>query len=501
MALPPYFHRSAIAASQALGGFDESAIKDRLEGQVVGLHLAESALTSESRVALDLTVRLVSRLYPSIVLDVPNELSAEYEAMALRINPNIEFSKAEPSVAIVLGEGTDRPVESTVYLGSRGWDARIDTANPQAFGDSDNPFGAGAAACFAAANLFRKLFTEDPLLDSGLTFSTFSMSPSETATDFRNARVEPVASDALLVGVGAIGQAVVWALSRARGSGVLHLVDHETLDISNLQRYVLAEMDDVGSQKVEIANLQLANGLTGQPHLAQFSTFVEEYGYQWGCALVAVDSAQARREVQASLPRWIANAWTQPGDLGVSVHPQFGAGACLACLYLPQESVDSEDRLIAKALGLGEEHELQIRQLLHTGEAPPEAFLDQVSERLSVPPDVLEPFNSKPLRDLYVEGVCGGLVLPLGRVGAPGLNVHVPVAHQSAMAGVLLAARYASGDRSGRESLVSRLDVTRPVSQFPTQPAAKDPSGRCICNDRDYLDRYTHKYRATTAPT
>lgn len=40
----------------------------------------------------------------------------------------------------------------------------------------------------------------------------------------------------------------------------------------------------------------------------------------------------------------------------------------------------------------------------------------------------------------YIEGLCGGAVLPLQRTGRPRQDVHVPIAHQSALAGVLLAA-------------------------------------------------------------
>src|SRR6266403_734495 len=59
--------------------------------------------------------------------------------------------------------------------------------------------------------------------------------------------------------------------------------------------------------------------------------FVRTAGYDWPHVLVALDTAADRRSVQASLPKWIANSWTQPGDLGLSVHGQFdGPGACLS---------------------------------------------------------------------------------------------------------------------------------------------------------------------------
>jgi hypothetical protein len=52
--------------------------------------------------------------------------------------------------------------------------------------------------------------------------------------------------------------------------------------------------------------------------------------------LLAVDSAADRIAAQAALPRWIANAWTQPENIGVSRHSFLGEAPCVACLYMPQ---------------------------------------------------------------------------------------------------------------------------------------------------------------------
>ena len=76
-----------------------------------------------------------------------------------------------------------------------------------------------------------------------------------------------------------------------------------------------------------------------------------------------------RRAVQASLPEWIGNAWTQPGDLGVSLH-RFQAGACLSCLYLPAHATPSEDAIVAEALRIPD-HVMEIRKSLHFSEPAP----------------------------------------------------------------------------------------------------------------------------------
>jgi len=279
MALPPYFHRSAVAASQLLGGFDESTIRERLEGQVIGLHLAQSGDTLEARTALDLAVRLVTRLYPSLVLDLPTELQSKYEALALQINPDIAVSKDDPNLAIVFGEGTRETSEYTIFVGSDGWDARIGTTQPQSTGDSSNPYGPGAAACISVANVFRHVFIEHAESDNALTFSTFNMAPEGTDVEFKEADFT-LSSDVVLVGVGAIGQSTCWALTRGGGSGIVHLIDHETVELSNLQRYVLTEMSDVGQFKVDVASRYFVKDLTPQSHPVSFASFVADFGYQ-----------------------------------------------------------------------------------------------------------------------------------------------------------------------------------------------------------------------------
>jgi hypothetical protein len=88
-------------------------------------------------------------------------------------------------------------------------------------------------------------------------------------------------------------------------------------------------------------------------------------------------------------------------------------------------------------------------------------------------------------------------VLPLGHTGTPRSEVHVPLAHQSALAGVLLAARTvgkAIGVNGGTE--ITRVNVMRTIShpEFVTQPATKDTRGICICQDSDYLEAYRSKW-------
>lgn len=498
MGLADYYGRAAVAASQVVAGFDSDVLRRTLEQTPVGVAFGEDATRSqEGRSLLDLTVRLLARLYPAMSILPGPGCDAEADRLAelaCGINPLLELDTASPSVGISIGEVTSSVLDAPVFAGSEGWDAFVSRSDPQRVGATHNPLGAGAAACMAAGELFNSVVLGSQ--PSGpVRFSTFSRAAGSTDSDVPNDGWV-LAEEATLVGVGAVGNAVAWALSRSPLRGRLHLVDQETVDLSNVQRYVLSARADVGAVKVELASHAFSNDVTAVAWRKTWAEYLASGG-EHRYVLAALDSAADRRAVQSALPRGVMNAWTQPGDLGVSVHSEFGdEGACLYCLYRPGGAVPNEDEVVAHALGVSGLVR-DVRTLLHNGQGIGEAFLGAVAEGLGRPLDALLPFVGRPVRDLYVEGICGGAVLPLGSTGGARQDVHVPLAHQSALAGVLLAAALARRCISGDVLVtqVTRVDVLGVVSEFATQPAKSDPTSGCICRDQDYVNVYRNKYQ------
>lgn len=486
--LADYYARTALAAAQVLDGFDPERFRNRLEETPVGLSIG--ATTREAEAISDLAVRLLARLYPRLA--ITGERADELGVLARAINPVIDIVDSARA-GIVVGDG--HAFEHAVYAGSAGWDALIGDSSPQPAGDSTNPIGPGVAAALAAAGLFRMVFLDDwrDRADRELRFSAIERSESLPVLP------DELDTVAVLVGAGAIGNAALWALSRSGVRGTVHLVDMEPLELGNLQRYVLAERADEDVLKVEVAGRH-AGGLDLRPHPISFAEFVAASGYAWPTMLLALDSARDRVAAQASLPGWIANAWTQPGDLGVSVHPSFGAeDACVACLYLPEGPAKNEDELVAETLRVPQLL-MQVRTLLYTGSPVDRGFLEQVAAAVAQPIDALLPFEGRTIRELYVEGFCGGAVIPLGQAGRPhaeAREVHVPLAHQSALAGVLLAAALlAHAATPSDKARVTRLDVLRPVGIATTQPVLARRDGRCICDDPDYVGVWSTKWAA-----
>ena len=444
MALADFFPRDAVAISQVLQGFQTDVFTEKLEGVRVAIAFGEEAATTrDGRQLLDLTVRLAARLYPSLSFatsPVCSQFADELTALAKGINPHIRASRAGPANAC-LAVGIDAPMVDapTIYAGCDGWIACVGTEGPYHTSDLGNPFGAGSAACLATANLFRLLFVPEgsTLLDGDARFpSDASSYPDLEATTLN----EPM----VLVGIGAVGNSAAWALARTPLTGQVYLVDPQFIELSNLQRYVLCERRDEGRLKVETVGNQFRGTLQALSYHGTWSSFLESNGYHWERVLVALDSARDRRAVQGSLPRWIANGWTQLGDLGVSCHSFLGQDACLACLYLPSQKSKSEDQIISEGLRIPEFQD-SIRILLGSGQGTDWEICEAIASAWNVPAETLEPYMGRPIRELWVQGICGGGIIALGgrrtTPARPASSSRFPIGSRRSFTGCGSAAR------------------------------------------------------------
>lgn len=514
MSLAPFFDKAALAASHILQSFDLSAFIGTLNNHVIGIAFDNAgAASSEGLVTLNLAVNLLARLYPRLRIVAleknSNTVVSQLMHLAQEINPNIEIGTnfSDIDVCVVVGEHGLTNSIPAIFVGSDGWITQVSSKGPVGSGCTHNPFGAGAAACFGAANIFRILFQSN--LQSGVPDNSFTLSLLTYETNRNNLNnlnnpelLEVDLGESHLVGLGAIGNGAVWALARLpKVRGTLHLIDDEDIELSNAQRYVLATPSSCGTSKVRLAAKILSSTqLNVVPHQQRWGEYMAETN-NWSLqsVAVAVDSAIARYSVQSSLPKWIVNAWTQPGDLGISRHNFVGDQACLMCLYLPSSIQKSDDQIVAEAIGLPDAV-MNVRTLLYTDHPVGEEFLDRVAAALKIPVAPLIPFANQPLRAFYSKAVCGGIVLNLGGDYKNAIRAEVPMAFQSVLAGIMLAAElvaHSSGLKQTSTPAQTRIDLLRPLGEYLSIPASKHPSGHCICQDPDYIAAYYQKYPDT----
>lgn len=512
MALANFFDKAAMAAAQALQGVDYASLAASLESHVVGLAFDDRAVTrAEGKLALELAINLLARLYPRLVI-LPESSHAEAAvgnliSVAHSINPEIEIGANGTTATAILaaGETVVSTASPVVYIGSDGWVARISSTRPVGSGESLNPFGAGAAACFGAANIFRLIFGAN--LPEGKVDTTFSLSLLDydpQSSEPYNPPLKPIdLGVSHLVGLGAVGNGAAWALARVPDlSGILHLIDHESVELSNLQRYVLTGQEDVDEPKSTLAARQFAGtNIEAQSHPKKWGEYLRDVSsWNFERVAVAVDTGEDRQGIQAALPKWVVNAWTQPGDLGVSRHGFLGDNACLTCLYFPDEMGQHLDRIVAAAIGLPEAH-MEIRTLLHNNAPVGRDLLARAASAMGVPLEPLLPFELEPIRVFYSRAICGGAILRLGgTVGGTHREAAVPLAFQSALAGIMLAAElvaHAGGLRPPGFPATTKIDLLRPLGNHLSLHIKKHRSGFCICQDADYIKAFRDKYEVS----
>jgi hypothetical protein len=521
MSLPRFFDRAADAITP-VATVDRTTLAQRLGDVTVRLQVDASLADSAAGTAQYLyAANLAARLYPRLQLAGPTSLAEAAATLAASINPGIDITHAatgarsgvHPTVTVMLGGAASATDGPAVRAAADEWNVYLDDPTPFEAGRSaPGAFAALAAAALAMSEVFRTVFARE-LGHRGRTgpepggVNLITLGNPTAAVSLR----EPsVLIDATLVGAGAIGQAALHALRTAEAVGHLTVVDPETVTLSNLQRYVLTTDADVGQHKTELAR-RLFDGTNAT---------IDTVASRWGAdqrtgpgprtVLVALDSAADRLAVAASLPDKAYNAWTQPADIGWSWHERFGVTPCLACLYYPDRPRPSSHELIAEAIG---QEPLRVLAYLVLGTpvsaVPPGipevltmpftpdtprwlkvSLLDDLVDSGKISRDDADRWAGHDIASLYREGICAGGILNLRPADVDAAAV-VPLAHQSAFAGIMLALSAVAAANPGlrehrpTQATEARLDMLRGWPQVLPRPRSRTPG--CLCSDPDYV--------------
>lgn len=486
VSLAPFFNRIYGALSGHLAVSRES-LTSALQEKSVGLRCSNNISENDYWIA-ELTVNLLARLYPKLAISGPTKHTDILRKLAKTINPNIQFSRRSfEETTIYIGS----PFEGRgIYPSASGWVVHINHSKSRFSGPS-NPYAAGASAALACAELFRRVFiTRKRERNISLSLLDFGTKSGSTLG------LEPAnLNEVLFAGVGAVGNSALWALSRhSQLRGTFHLVDNEKLELSNLQRYVLASLKDVGRAKAQIARSALTKSklkvVENELTLQEFAD--TRIASKIPITVISVDNVQGRRAAQALLPKLIINGWTGDQALGTSWHEFSRDSACLACLYHPHGQGESAIMQASKALGLPHD---RTALLWVSGQPLTEQDIDTAASSLGVDRSVLDAWQGRSLGDLYTDVVCGAVPLDVTGVGK---FETVPLAHQSALSGILMAAETIKRTQpelsilSQVETLVSWDNVLEPPPRIWTKPRSREKG--CICGDSDYQLVYKKKW-------
>ncbi|WP_317898933.1 E2 ligase fold family C protein [Aurantibacillus circumpalustris] len=519
MAIAKYFSKDLLAINQLINSSQDS-LEKILSSTKVGIGFDKNgAETKEGAFALDLITRLLARLYPNLsIIDLSKSNGKKVSALhklAKNINSNIGLTDTldDLDVLIVAGQTNKKPKikGKLLFIGSDNWIGNFSLNGTISFGDSNNPFGPGVAACIGAANLFRVVFHEffqDKGLDKNLTFSPLTCSIDDS---IHNPKLKSVdLKDVSIVGIGAIGNGAIWALSKLENlTGSLNLIDSEKVSISNLQRYVMFDENDIEQKKVEVALKKFSSPkLKVNLHFGNWSSYLKERGdYNVHVVGVAIDNKKDRIGIQSSLPRKIINSYTEANLLGISRHNEFGVTACLACGYIPTQqernyiSEVAENCNIPQYVNLVKDYlnldiPVETPRIQNTG-----SILDVIAQANTIQRGELDQFHGKKISQFYSEFVCGGISLSLSNSSRIS-NVDAPLAFQSAMAGILLAAEIIIDAGGYRNSPIKQVTHIHPLNIFNknnpfNHQLKRDDTGRCVCSDNVFINQYKAKWQET----
>lgn len=494
MTLAPFFFRTYMAIGPH-AGITQDELEKVLSTQVIGIVVGEACIPDgNERWTAELLVNLLARLYPVLAIEGPETVTGRLSGLARSINPDIEIADSIKEAIVSVFVGTEITSAKGLAASASGWVARVGKDPRKVlFGGPGNPYSAAAAASLAASWVFEVVVLQKDL--ATLADISLSLLDYGEASGIGEALPNVEVGEVAVVGLGAVGNPAVWAWSRHSGlTGHLHLIDPENVDLSNLQRYILPGFEDREEKKVQLAHRELqASGLSAKMWDCRLDEFASRYASisTLPTICVSVDNVTDRRGAQALLPRLVVNGWTSKSGLGASWHRFTGDAACLGCLYHPKGIIPSQTEMAADALGIPH------RQLadLWVSEKPLELTEIQMVEAHLKLPGQLEDWVGKRVQEVYSGVVCGqiGVDLPMiGRVTT------VPLAHQSVLAGILMAAELVKRSdktlesESQQQTLIKWDDIL--AGPPPAWTAMRKKVSGCFCQDNHYMDIYEEKW-------
>jgi hypothetical protein len=409
------------------------------------------------------------------------------------LNPSCERHR------LIVGVG-DNSSSADLYLGSTAWSASVSSAEPLNVEDSRNTIGALSAGTLGASEVFKRVFGRQI---SGAVIRDYTLS----LLDYGDQRptVEPElpdksAVDLALFGCGSIGFGFLQSLLLTPSlTGHVVLVDNGKFDAKNPYKYSLLDW--------EAASDGLHKSLWAEELLTRYAPRLKPKGfvgtakeyvaslpatYRIPVALSAVDTVEARIEIQDTLPRTVLNSGITGTTAEVSVH-SFLEGPCLACLGLNTELESWNPYPIAEQTGLAPD---RVLHLIARNEGMKSGGIDAMRAARKLEDAVLQSLDEyvdQPLLSLWNRVAYSQASIKSNT----GQEVRVTTAFVSAFAGLLLLAEAVKESVPAFHSYRVDNSYRQDVLGVPAEGLfryERDNRGWCVCHSAFRRKIFTEMY-------
>lgn len=269
-------------------------------------------------------------------------------------------SSTNTDIVVQVGPGAST---ADFYVDGCGWESFVGTESSRLVSyHSDVCIGPLAAACRVGAAIFARAIQTYRPPGPGIPRSAYASALSfERSTDpLGEVQGWSGDIDALLVGAGSIGGALVYSVAFTPGvRGRLTVLDPQNLESHNHVRALLPSSTDAGGgqPKIDVVSKALEHRRDLEVRTRQLD--VTEYHATLAqdeplpLVVCAVDQLESRRAVQDCLPLHVLNAACHPEEISISGHVT-DAGPCICCLHMA-DVLDEENirtKLVAKSTGI-----------------------------------------------------------------------------------------------------------------------------------------------------
>lgn len=252
-------------------------------------------------------------------------------------------SEREYNCVIFVGNPDTNLPEPTILIDGGGWEARVVRSGPVARPTErdTNPIGPITAACLGIAEAFKSVNgASEQQLSDAVIYDAFlhEVVPRDKTVEHPPIPNPLELGTVQMVGVGSVGSTAAHFLGRLPVEGRVQLVDHDAVELINLNRSPLFRVSHAlnDTAKVKVAKEYLGGfGIEASAHDLPYDEFETQVAEQPDVVLPLANERNVRSAIQHNRPPVMLHATTSGSEVTLRRHIPV-SDPCLLCHFPPE---------------------------------------------------------------------------------------------------------------------------------------------------------------------